>query len=331
MYSNSDRKESKSEPGFLAGDIQKGNSVSAGKSSWLNLPIYKQRRSKVEIPPHEHFHGVPYPKPHLLSGINFHLATYFDLIGFQSNMSRGFSMRVGIQFDPLYPIDVSVNRCVNINGKLWRSSCITIQNPLEALENFNFQQLGQSWLFEGIDTKIHGKFTSSGKRETCRTKAYSDKRITSSDPSKSDIKVPFEFSSLRVSQMLKEAVLHSRVLVSVLQVTKVVELHAFGCKQEMTEPSLLSSMLAAKSDAKIEEMLDRMLTRLALCDNSKLEPLLSKLLPAALVASITQRLVNQSSDYCRLPDFDMNPRAHQAFYSGCQAIMYILCFRMRYS
>jgi proteasome component ECM29 len=37
-----------------------------------------------------------------------------------------------------------------------------------------------------------------------------------------------------------------------------------------------------KSDTEIEEMLDRMLTRLALCDDSKLEPLLSKLLPLTI-------------------------------------------------
>ncbi|WCJ20554.1 Proteasome adapter and scaffold protein ECM29 [Euphorbia peplus] len=38
----------------------------------------------------------------------------------------------------------------------------------------------------------------------------------------------------------------------------------------------------ARSDAETEEVLDRMLTRLALCDDSKLEPLLSKLLPFTL-------------------------------------------------
>ncbi|KAL5580309.1 hypothetical protein UlMin_012751 [Ulmus minor] len=43
-----------------------------------------------------------------------------------------------------------------------------------------------------------------------------------------------------------------------------------------------SSAVAGKSDGEIEEMLDRMLTRLALCDDSKLEPLLSKLLPITI-------------------------------------------------
>ncbi|MED6198629.1 hypothetical protein PIB30_068265, partial [Stylosanthes scabra] len=43
-----------------------------------------------------------------------------------------------------------------------------------------------------------------------------------------------------------------------------------------------SSMVAGKSDAEVEELLDRMLTRLALCDDSKLQPLLSKLLPLCI-------------------------------------------------
>ncbi|CAB4278517.1 unnamed protein product [Prunus armeniaca] len=40
-----------------------------------------------------------------------------------------------------------------------------------------------------------------------------------------------------------------------------------------------SSSSSTKSDEEKEEMLDRLLTRLALCDDSKLQPLLSKLLP----------------------------------------------------
>ncbi|XP_061362183.1 uncharacterized protein LOC133305934 [Gastrolobium bilobum] len=55
----------------------------------------------------------------------------------------------------------------------------------------------------------------------------------------------------------------------------------------------------------------------------------AKFLSTALVASIIQRLVDWCFDYCKLHDFDMNPRAHKVFYSGCQAIMYVLCFRMR--
>ncbi|GAU41595.1 hypothetical protein TSUD_196640 [Trifolium subterraneum] len=55
----------------------------------------------------------------------------------------------------------------------------------------------------------------------------------------------------------------------------------------------------------------------------------AKFLSSELVASIIQRLVDWCFAYCKLHDFDMNPQAHQVFYSGCQAIMYILCFRMR--
>ncbi|KAK7300265.1 hypothetical protein RJT34_11106 [Clitoria ternatea] len=51
-----------------------------------------------------------------------------------------------------------------------------------------------------------------------------------------------------------------------------------------------SSSSSAKSDAEIEEMLDRMLTRLALCDDSKLEPLLSKLLPLCISSLSSQSL-----------------------------------------
>ncbi|KAF2581052.1 hypothetical protein F2Q70_00010709 [Brassica cretica] len=38
---------------------------------------------------------------------------------------------------------------------------------------------------------------------------------------------------------------------------------------------------------------------------------------------------NECVDYCRTCNGDINPKAHQIFYSGCQAIMYVLCFRMR--
>nr|XP_010313220.1 proteasome adapter and scaffold protein ECM29 isoform X1 [Solanum lycopersicum] len=45
-----------------------------------------------------------------------------------------------------------------------------------------------------------------------------------------------------------------------------------------------SSMLSGKSDVEIEELLDRMLTRLALCDDSKLQDLLTKLLPLSIAS-----------------------------------------------
>ncbi|KAL4306738.1 hypothetical protein AHAS_Ahas16G0208300 [Arachis hypogaea] len=43
-------------------------------------------------------------------------------------------------------------------------------------------------------------------------------------------------------------------------------------------------MVAGKSNAEVEEVLDQMLTCLALCDDSKLEPLLSKLLPLYILS-----------------------------------------------
>ncbi|VFQ85232.1 unnamed protein product [Cuscuta campestris] len=45
-----------------------------------------------------------------------------------------------------------------------------------------------------------------------------------------------------------------------------------------------SAALSGKSDAEKEEMLDRMLTRLALCNDSKLQDLLSKLLPLSIAS-----------------------------------------------
>ncbi|KOM32119.1 hypothetical protein LR48_Vigan01g167500 [Vigna angularis] len=44
----------------------------------------------------------------------------------------------------------------------------------------------------------------------------------------------------------------------------------------------------------------------------------AKFLPAALVTTIIHSLVDWCYAYCKLRDFDMNPRAHQVFYSGCQ-------------
>uniref|UniRef100_A0A5B7B1H9 Proteasome-associated protein ECM29 n=1 Tax=Davidia involucrata TaxID=16924 RepID=A0A5B7B1H9_DAVIN len=52
--------------------------------------------------------------------------------------------------------------------------------------------------------------------------------------------------------------------------------------------SSTSSVPSEKSDAEVEEMLDRMLTRLALCDDSKLESLLSKLLPISISSLSSQ-------------------------------------------
>ncbi|CAN6996128.1 unnamed protein product [Brassica rapa subsp. trilocularis] len=54
-----------------------------------------------------------------------------------------------------------------------------------------------------------------------------------------------------------------------------------------------------------------------------------KFLHVSYVASILKRLVDECADHCRTCSDDINSKAHQIFYSGCQAIMYVLCFRMR--
>ncbi|KAL3525146.1 hypothetical protein ACH5RR_013518 [Cinchona calisaya] len=55
----------------------------------------------------------------------------------------------------------------------------------------------------------------------------------------------------------------------------------------------------------------------------------AKFVSASFVASILERLVNWCSDYCKNQGGDSNAKAHKVFYAGCQAIMYVLCFRMR--
>ncbi|KAF5447658.1 hypothetical protein F2P56_033192 [Juglans regia] len=52
--------------------------------------------------------------------------------------------------------------------------------------------------------------------------------------------------------------------------------------------SSAASTAVASSDSEREELLDRMLTRLALCDDSKLQPLLSKLLPLTISSLSSQ-------------------------------------------
>ncbi|KAK9673238.1 hypothetical protein RND81_12G155100 [Saponaria officinalis] len=42
-----------------------------------------------------------------------------------------------------------------------------------------------------------------------------------------------------------------------------------------------------------------------------------------------KRLIKWCSDYCISHGGDFDPTAHRVFYSGCQAIFYILCFRMK--
>ncbi|XP_072969754.1 uncharacterized protein [Typha angustifolia] len=50
------------------------------------------------------------------------------------------------------------------------------------------------------------------------------------------------------------------------------------------------------------------------------------------VVSIIKRLVDCCFDYCRFQNGEekiKNPKSHQVFYAGCQAVMYVLCYRMR--
>ncbi|KAF8110175.1 hypothetical protein N665_0086s0015 [Sinapis alba] len=54
-----------------------------------------------------------------------------------------------------------------------------------------------------------------------------------------------------------------------------------------------------------------------------------KFLPLSYVAIMLKRLVDECADYCRTCNDGIRPKAHPIFYSGCQAIMYVLCFRMR--
>ncbi|KAB2618249.1 RNA polymerase I-specific transcription initiation factor RRN3 [Pyrus ussuriensis x Pyrus communis] len=55
----------------------------------------------------------------------------------------------------------------------------------------------------------------------------------------------------------------------------------------------------------------------------------AKFLSASVIASTLERLVDWCSKYVKMQNDKVNPEAHRVFYSGCQAIMYLLCFRMR--
>ncbi|XP_058180575.1 uncharacterized protein LOC131299052 [Rhododendron vialii] len=55
----------------------------------------------------------------------------------------------------------------------------------------------------------------------------------------------------------------------------------------------------------------------------------AKFLSVSFVVKMVQRLVGWCWNYCENQDGTINPEAHRVFYSGCQAIMYVLCFRMR--
>ncbi|XP_057791565.1 uncharacterized protein LOC131008638 [Salvia miltiorrhiza] len=55
----------------------------------------------------------------------------------------------------------------------------------------------------------------------------------------------------------------------------------------------------------------------------------AKFIPVSFVAAMLERVVCCCFLYCKNQDGDINPKAHKLFYAGCQAIMYVLCFRMK--
>ncbi|KAK4427650.1 putative protein C36E8.1 [Sesamum alatum] len=55
----------------------------------------------------------------------------------------------------------------------------------------------------------------------------------------------------------------------------------------------------------------------------------AKFVPVSFVAAMLESVVNWCFLYCKNQEGDINPKAHKVFYAGCQATMYVLCFRMR--
>ncbi|PIA40361.1 hypothetical protein AQUCO_02500213v1 [Aquilegia coerulea] len=59
----------------------------------------------------------------------------------------------------------------------------------------------------------------------------------------------------------------------------------------------------------------------------------ARFLPSSLVASMLKRLVDWCYEYiCKVQDIEernIDPHVHRVFYSGCQAVMYVLCYWMR--
>ncbi|KAG9440599.1 hypothetical protein H6P81_020764 [Aristolochia fimbriata] len=53
-----------------------------------------------------------------------------------------------------------------------------------------------------------------------------------------------------------------------------------------------------------------------------------RFLSAAFVAKTLQRLVDWCYEYCQFREGEMRPTTYRTFYACCQAIMYVLCFRM---
>ncbi|KAB1224016.1 RNA polymerase I-specific transcription initiation factor RRN3 [Morella rubra] len=52
-------------------------------------------------------------------------------------------------------------------------------------------------------------------------------------------------------------------------------------------------------------------------------------LSAPFVASMLKRLVDWCLEYCKTKGGEINPIPHRLFYSACQAMMYVFCFRMK--
>lgn len=55
----------------------------------------------------------------------------------------------------------------------------------------------------------------------------------------------------------------------------------------------------------------------------------AKFLSISFVAEYVESLLEWCSTYCSNQSGGINPKAHKEFYAGCQAMMYVLCFRMR--
>ncbi|CAN4083616.1 unnamed protein product [Withania somnifera] len=54
-----------------------------------------------------------------------------------------------------------------------------------------------------------------------------------------------------------------------------------------------------------------------------------KFLSFSFVAEYVESLLEWCSTYCSSQSGGINPKAHKELYAGCQAMMYVLCFRMR--
>lgn len=86
-----------------------------------------------------------------------------------------------------------------------------------------------------------------------------------------------------------------------------------------------------KSDEDKEEILDRMLTRLALCDDSKLEGLVSKLLPTAISSLSTNSPAIRNKVillfYLPVQLLDFSSLLNM-FVFGLQFDLYMICFQV---